>query len=206
MQAYLVATLGSSAVRITSLWLDKFVWVYPKQSVYPGRRELADLAVTIRVNKSATWMWLLQGKKMANALDPLPTDDSTTKEVELLTKNLPFELKGFVRSANAKGWVAVMVPISLGTDFGVPPAPATFNHWFFLSFFGDPIAYNANNAENPCQWMELELPRCRGVVLAWISSRLRLLGRSLVHGRRGACDAGAGGGQGGFVGTLEVQR
>ena len=54
--------------------------------------------------------------------------------------------------------------------------------------------------------LELELPRYRGGFSACISSRLRLLGRSLVHGRRGACDAGAGGGQGGFVGSFEVQR
>ena len=54
--------------------------------------------------------------------------------------------------------------------------------------------------------LELELPRCRAVDSAWISSRLMLLGKSIVHGRRGACDAGAGGGQGGLMGTFEVLR
>ena len=52
----------------------------------------------------------------------------------------------------------------------------------------------------------LELSRSRGGMMAWFASRFDELGASLVHGRRGACDASAGGGQGGSTGTLVVER
>ena len=63
IQAYLLGSLGASAIRVTSLWLDKFAYVHPYVTQFSKRRELADLAVIVRVNNQASWMWLLQAKK-----------------------------------------------------------------------------------------------------------------------------------------------
>lgn len=149
LQSFLSAKLSSAVVRVTSIWLDKSPWVYPTE---PGanrtRRELADLAVIVRVKQGQhkhISMWLLQAKKLPCAMAPLPSDSSTINEIELLEQAPAFD---FLRADKT------LIPFDLKKDFG--SNASKYKHWSFLAFFEDPALYSSGPGVskycNPCAW------------------------------------------------------
>lgn len=133
-------------VNVTSFWLDKTAYVFPKTpGVSPQKRELADLAVVLRnFAERDNSMWILQAKKSNNATGPMPARGSTQKEIELFEKAPQFDLESLSKAKKN-------LVFNLEPEFGLPANSANFRHWSFLMFRETPTAPPAG-APSPVQW------------------------------------------------------
>lgn len=145
-----IAAVTGSYVNVTSLWLDKTAYVYPKSQHISSktRRELADLAVVLR-DCSSGWptlrtMWLLQAKKGDNPASSLPSNPSTKKEIELFEQSPQFELESWSKPKTK-------LFFDLEPEFGSPQNSANFRHWSFLMFRETPNVPTSGGS-SPAQW------------------------------------------------------
>ena len=136
LAVYLGTTTGQP-IRLTSIWMDKQVWVSWKDrnGINKTNKELADLAVVVRRKhngKMHRWMWIAQAKSNSRMLAPY-RGGSSANEIDLLHRMPPFQL------AN------VAAPFDLLSDFrtpvstGLPWNRQALVPWTFLDFDKDPL-------------------------------------------------------------------
>lgn len=128
LQTCVQAATGSPT-RVTSMWIDRYPLVYPSLPATPDARELADLAVVVRVKGSSgafrERMLLLQGKIDGASWT---SSGSSPKEIDLLEKVPAFEL---LTSSKPRG--SQLGIFHLQNDFGAPPY-SSIPFWAYLLF------------------------------------------------------------------------